>query len=126
MALIPSLAEIKDLVTVDSDEYSLRVLKVKPIIAKETKRPGIMFIIGFEDEDNAKDMLHTFYFGMPTDSKETLDMMGRMLKEFLQAIGADPDNDLDEDDLIGIQFNALVDVDELNNGQIINVIKRVV
>lgn len=140
MSMIPSLSEIPDLSPVESGEYDLRITKVKETKSKNTGRYGCMLMIEVDGEDNADTIFHTLWYGnykdYQGDDEEKNNMMWRMVKEFIAAIGLDPEEETDESDLIGTEFTADVsyndgmDTDDDGNpvrvGQPRNEILRVV
>jgi len=125
MALVPSLSDIKDLTNMDPDEYSMRILRAMPIKSQRTGRAGMMMIVAFEDEDTAKDILHSLWYPMESDEKSKADNMWRMIKEFMQSLGLNSDDELEKEDFEDLAFNALIDIGEDMNGAEINIIKRV-
>ncbi len=140
MSMIPSLSEIPDLSPVESGEYDLRITKVKETKSKNTGRYGCMMMIEVDGEDNADTIFHTIWYGnykdFQGDDEDKNNMMWRMVKEFIAALGLDPENETDESDLVGIEFTADVgysdgmDTDDDGNpirvGQPRNEILRVV
>jgi len=140
MSMIPSLSEIPDLAPVEAGEYDLRITKVKETKSKRTGRYGCMMMIEIEGEDNADTIFHTLWYGnykdYQADDEEKNNMMWRMVKDFVSAIGLDPEEETDESDLVGVEFTADVgyndgmDTDDDGNtikvGQPRNEILRVV
>lgn len=117
MAMIPSLSEIPDRKPVDSGEYDLRISKVKETQSMRTGRYGCMMIIDIDSEDNADPIFHTLWYGNYKDFKEDDEdknnLMWRMVKDFLRALGLDPEQETDDSDLVGLEFTAML---TLNDG----------
>ncbi len=110
MAIIPNLSEIPDKKPVEGGEYDLRISKVKETKSKNTGRYGCMLVIDITNEDNADSIFHTLWYGnykdYQGDDDDKSNTMWRMVKDFLRALGLDPDNETDESDLIGLEFTA--------------------
>jgi hypothetical protein len=140
MGMIPSLSEIPDQAPVEAGEYDLRFTKVKETKSKNTGRYGCMLIVEIDGEDNASTIFHTMWYGnykdFQGDDEDKSNMMWRMVKDFLTAVGLDPEAETEESDLIGLEFTADVgfsdgmDTDDDGNpvrvGQPRNEILRVV
>ena len=140
MAMIPNLADIPDKKPVDAGEYDLRITKAKETKSQRTGRYGCMLIIEIDGEDNADTIFHTLWYGnyndYQGDDEEKNLTMWRMVKDFLTALGLDPEDETDESDLVGLEFTADVgyndgmDTDDDGNpikvGQPRNEILRVV
>lgn len=110
MAMIPNLSEIPDKKPVDGGEYDLRITKVKETKSNRTGRYGCQLIINIEGEDNADTIFHTLWYGnykdYQGDDDEKNNLMWRMVKDFLRALGLDPEQETDESDLVGLEFSA--------------------
>lgn len=110
MAMIPSLSEIPDRAPVEAGEYDLRITKVKETKSNRTGRYGCMLIIEIDGEDNAETIFHTLWYGnykdYQKDDEEKNNTMWRMVKDFLRALGLDPEQETDETDLVGLEFTA--------------------
>ena len=116
MAIIPNLSEIPDHAPVEAGEYDLRITKVKETKSKRTGRYGCQLIIEIAGEDNASSIFHTLWYGnykdYQGDDEEKSNNMWRMVKDFTRSLGLDPDNEIDESDLIGLEFTADVDYND--------------
>lgn len=112
MGMIPSLAEIKDRAPVEAGEYDLRITKAKETKSNRTGRYGCMLIIDIDGEDNAETVFHTLWYGnykdYQKDDEEKNNLMWRMVKDFLRALGLDPEQETDESDLTGLEFTAML------------------
>jgi len=112
MAMIPSLSEIPDRTPVEAGEYDLRITKAKETKSNRTGRYGCMLIIEIDGEDNAETVFHTLWYGnykdYKKDDEEKNNMMWRMVKDFLRALGLDPEQETDESDLVGLEFTAML------------------
>ena len=112
MAIIPNLSEMPDKKPVEGGEYDLRISKVKETKSKNTGRYGCMLVIDITNEDNADSIFHTLWYGnykdYQGDDDDKSNTMWRMVKDFLRALGLDPDNETDESDLVGLEFTAEV------------------
>ena len=110
MAIIPNLSEIPDRAPVEAGEYDLRITKVKETKSKRTGRYGCQLIIEIAGEDNASSIFHTLWYGnykdYQGDDEEKSNNMWRMVKDFIRALGLDPENETDESDLVGLEFTA--------------------
>jgi len=110
MAMIPNLKDIPEKAPVEAGEYDLRITKVKETKSKKTGRYGCMMVIQIEGEDNANNIFHTMWYGnykdYQGDDEEKSNMMWRMVKDFIRALGLDPDEETDESDLVGLEFSA--------------------
>ncbi len=110
MAIIPNLADIPDKQPVEGGEYDLRISKAKETKSNRTGRYGCMLIIEIDGEDNADSIFHTLWYGnykdFQGDDDEKNNMMWRMVKDFIRALGLDPDDETDESDLVGVEFTA--------------------
>ena len=112
MSAIPNLAAIKDLAPVSPGEYDLRIIKAKDTNSKRTGRNGILCIVEIVDEDLADNIMHTMWFGndgkYTKDDADKSDMMWRMVKDFLEAIGLSRDGEVELDEFADINFTAEV------------------
>ena len=115
MAMIPNLKDIKDKAPVESGEYDLRITSVKEKKAG-TGRYGCMMVIEIDGEDSAKPIFHTLWYGnykdFQGDDDVKNDTMWGMVKDFLRAIGLDPEEETEDSDLIGLEFSADVSYDD--------------
>lgn len=112
MAIIPNLSDIPDKAPVEAGEYDLRITKVKETKSQRTGRYGCMLLIEIDGEDNASTIIHTLWYGNYKDYQKDDDdknnTMWRMVKDFLRALGLDPEQETDESDLVGLEFTAEV------------------
>ena len=110
MAMIPNLSDIKDKAPVEAGEYDLRISKVKETKSNRTGRYGCMLICEIDGEDNADNLFHTLWYGnykdYQGDDEDKNNTMWRMVKDFIRALGLDPDQETDESDLVGLEFSA--------------------
>jgi len=110
MAMIPNLKDIPEKAPVEAGEYDLRITKVKETKSAKTGRYGCMLVIQIEGEDNANSIFHTLWYGnykdYQSDDEDKSNMMWRMVKDFIRALGLDPDEETDESDLVGLEFSA--------------------
>ncbi len=110
MAMIPNLSDIPDKKPVEGGEYDLRIIKVKETKSQRTGRYGCMLIIEIDGEDNANNIFHTLWYGnykdYQGDDEDKNNTMWRMVKDFLTALGLDPNDETDESDLVGLEFSA--------------------
>ena len=110
MAIIPNLADIPEKKPVDGGEYDLRITKVKETKSQRTGRYGCMLVIEIDGEDNANSIFHTMWYGnykdFQSDDEDKNNMMWRMVKDFLRALGLDPDQETEDSDLVGLEFTA--------------------
>jgi len=117
MAIIPALSDIPDRKPVEAGEYDLRITKVKETKSQKTGRYGCMMIIDIESEDNASTLFHTLWYGnykdFQKDDEDKHGDMWRRVKDFLRALGLDPEQETDESDLVGLEFTANL---SLNDG----------
>jgi len=108
--VIPNLSEIPDKKPVEGGEYDLRIRTAKETKSKNTGRYGCMLIIDIDGEDNANSIFHTMWYGnykdFQGDDEEKNNLMWRMVKDFLRALGLDPEEETDEEDLVGLEFTA--------------------
>ena len=120
---IPDLSDVPELRPVEPDEYLVRVNKAMDTKANNG-RLGIQLICDIVDVDDADTLFHNMWLPMEGDDEGKVNTMNRMLKEFIVAVGLDPAA-CETEDFNGIEFNALLDVEEYE-GRKKNVIKRVV
>lgn len=122
MALIPSLSEIPDLELAEGGrEYDLRIIAAKATQSKRTGREGVMLVCKFQDEDNISNLIHTLWFGNSEqfngdDEDQSLNMW-RQVKDFVRAIGLDPDQDLEVADFKDVEFTAIVNYNDGINSE---------
>jgi len=117
MALIPSLSDIPDLEPVPGgQEYDLRIIKAQKTKSNKTGRNGVLLVVDIIDEDNAMNIMHTLWFGndgtYTSDDDDKSNMMWRMVKDFVTALGLDPNEDLEAEDFVDLQFTAIVEYDD--------------
>jgi len=110
MSMIPNLSDIPDKAPVEAGEYDLRIFKVKETKSQRTGRYGCMLVCEIDGEDNANNVFHTLWYGnfkdYQGDDEDKNNMMWRMVKDFLTALGLDPNDETDESDLVGLEFSA--------------------
>jgi len=121
MGMIPNLKEIKDRAPVEAGEYDLIITKVKEDKSKRTGRYGCQMIINIEGHNDASTIFHTLWYGnykdYQGDEEDKSNDMWRRVKDFLRALGIDPDQETDESDLVGLNFTAEL---SLNDGMSID------
>lgn len=112
MPAIPNLAAIKDLAPVEEGEYDLRIIKAQDTNSKKTGRNGILCVVEIVDEDLAKNIMHTLWFGndgkYTKDDDEKSDLMWRMVKDSLESFGLSRDGEVELDEFADISFTAYV------------------
>ena len=110
MAMIPNLSDIPDKAPVEAGEYDLRISKVKETKSARTGRYGCQLIIEIDGHDNANTIFHTLWYGnykdYQGDDKDKNNLMWRMVKDFLRALGLDPEQETEDSDLVGLEFTA--------------------
>ena len=117
MGKIPALKDIQDLTPVDGGkEYDLRIIKAQDTKSNKTGRSGTLFVIDIVDEDHALNLMHTIWYGndgtYTDDDDEKSDMMWRNCKEFIRALGMDPDEENDHEDFKDLEFTAILEYDD--------------
>ena len=117
MALIPNLSAIPDLKLAEGGrEYDLRITTAKAIDSKKTGREGVLLVCSFVDEENVQNMMHQIWFGntekYTDDDEEKSTDMWRRVKEFVRALGFNPDQDLEVEDFKNLEFTAIIDVND--------------
>ena len=69
-----------------------------------------MLVCEIDGEDAAETLFHTLWYGNYKDYTKDDDTksndMWRRVKDFLRALGLDPDQETDESDLKGLEFTA--------------------
>ncbi len=112
MPAIPNLSKIKDLAPVQPGEYDLRIIKAQNNHSDKTGRNGILMIIEIVDEDLASNIMDTMWFGndgkYTKDDEDKSDMMWRMVKDKLEALGLNRDGEVELDEFADISFTAEV------------------
>lgn len=122
---IPSLSDIPDLGPVEEGEYELRIKKGKDTISGKTNRPGIMLSIEVVEEPLAETIFETLWFPMEGDDPDKAQTMWRMIKEFMTNLGMDTSVENGPEDFTGIEFRALLGLEDDQNDRPVNVIKRI-
>lgn len=125
MSLLPDTSAIPELAPVADGEYDLRIMRAKETESKRTGRKGIMLIIDIIGEDNADDIIHTLWLPMEADDDDKRKIMLRMIKEFVLALGLPEDGSVELDDFIGVDFTAILELEDSEYGRRNN-IKRIV
>lgn len=121
--IIPNLSEVRDLEPVPGGkERELRIIRAVETTSKTTGRNGVLFVIDIVDEDNATDIMHTVWFGnnpafgkykaFTGDDESKSNDMWRRVKDFIRAIGLDPDEEIDNEDFVDLEFRAIVELEE--------------
>lgn len=108
---IKSLSDIPDLAPVEPGEYDLYIRQVKDTVSKKTGRKGIMFIIDIQGVDNALSIVHSIWPPNEADDEDKAETMWRMIKEFITALGLDPNEENENSDFEGLNFTAMVTFD---------------
>lgn len=122
---IPDLSDVPELSPVPADEeYDLRIIKAQDVTSDNTGRSGIMLIAEIKDVENAENIFHRIWLPMEGDDEAKQMVMWRMIKEFMTALGLDPSG-AETEDFQGLEFSAIIGVEDDNNGRPRNFIKRV-
>ena len=119
---IPDLSNIPDLKPVEPGEYDIRVKKASDTTSNGRK--GIMLVCDIVDVNDADTLFHTIWMPKETEDEGKQNIMYRMVKDFIVAVGLDPSN-VATQDFEGLEFSAFLDIDEYE-GREKNVIKRIV
>jgi len=110
MSLIPNLSEIPDLAPVTPGEYDLRVIKAQASHSDKTGRNGVLLICDIIGEDEASNLMHTLWFGndgqYKKDDEDKSNLMWRMVKDFLRAVGLSEDGEIELADFDGLEFTC--------------------
>lgn len=123
---IPDLSDIPEQAPVaEGVEYDLRITKVKDVVSNKTGREGIMLICEVIGEENAESVFERLWLPMDGDDETKARTMWRMVKEFLISIGA-PTDGLDASELEGIEFSAILGIENDDKGRPRNFIQRVI
>lgn len=124
MSLIPDLSEIPDLSPIlptSSDtkscgEHDIRVIKAQGTSSKKNGRNGILLVCDIIGEDEASNLMHTLWFGnfgdYNKDDEDKSNLMWRMVKDFLRAVGLSEDGNLEAEDFEGLEFSAELEYDD--------------
>lgn len=116
MSLIPNLSDIPELAPVEEGEYDLRVIKAKATSSNNTGRNGVLLVCEIVGEDTAENLMHTIWFGndgkYTNDDEDKSNKMWRMVKDFLRAVGLDESGDIELDDFNGLEFSALLTIND--------------
>lgn len=123
---IPDLSTIPDQGPVAEGEYSLKITKAKDNKSDRTGREGLLFVVNVQGEPEAESIFHTLWFPFEHEDADKQQTMWRMVKEFIEAIGMDSSAEPEAQDFQGVEFEALLGLEEDNNGRPRNVIKRVI
>lgn len=123
---IPSLSEIPEQAPVEEGEYRLKITKAKEAKSGNTGREGLMLICSVTDEENAEPIFHRLWFPFEHEEKEKQTTMWRMVKEFMEAIGLDSSAGAGPEDFQGVEFDAMIGLEQDDNGRWRNSIIRVV
>lgn len=122
---LPDLSDIPEMTFVDEGVTTrVEIVKAKDIKSTKTGREAIMLVCEFPDIDNANTMFHNMWMPMASDDAGKKATMLSMIKEFITAIGLDPE-DSETEDFVGLSFDALIGQDEYQ-GQIKNIIRKVI
>lgn len=106
--LIPDLTDIPELTAVEEGEYDLRVIKATEKSSKRTGRPAIGLLCEIVGEDNAENVFHDIWLPMESDDENKTQIMWRMVKEFLVALGLPVDGISDLSVFEDLEFSALL------------------
>jgi len=78
---------------------------------------NLVIQVFIDGQDNASTIFHTLWYGnykdYQGDDADKNNLMWRMVKDFLRALGLDPDQETDESDLLNLEFTAEL---SLNDG----------
>ena len=124
MSLFGNLSDIPESGPVEPGEYDLRIVQAKEQ-SYNSGAKAILLICEVLDNDNADDIFHKLWLPTDTDTEKKAATKLRMIKEFLDAIGLNPDDVQDPGDFVGIEFTAKLKIDEYE-GQRRNEVERVV
>ena len=121
MSLIPNLSDIPDLAPVNPGEYDLRVIKAQTCHSDRTGRNGVLLVCDIIGEDEALNLMHTLWFGndgqYKDDDEDKSNLMWRMIKDFLRAVGLSEDGELNVDDFDGLEFSAELTYNDGTNNE---------
>lgn len=122
---IPNLSDIPEQKPVPEGEYRLRIVKATEIKSERTGRSGIQFICRVLDDEDAQPVFHSLWLPFDSEDDEKRKTMWRMVKEFMDAIGVDSSSEPELQDFVGVEFDALLKIDEYE-GRVRNEIARVI
>ena len=127
--MIPNLSHIKDKSVIKLESPQEMDLIITKMIMKKCNsgRPAALFIIAMDGEPEAQEIMHQVNFGnygdFQEDDESTNETMWRMLKEFIRALGLDPEEEHPVEDFVDLEFVGMVGYDsgevEDDNGRMV-------
>jgi len=118
------LGDVPDQEPVPAGEYTLRVANAELRNSEKTGGQYLYVLCEIEGEPNAFPVSHVLMFPSVQDDEVTKNNRLRRIKKFIAAIGLDPTQPFEVEDLIGQTFNAILDVEESDDYGTKNRIKR--
>lgn len=120
-----NLAEREEMTTLPSGEYEFQVAHVEPLDTG-TKKARISLRCEPIGEGAVYDIYHVIWLPNPEDTDKQKNIKLNTIASFMERIGLSPDvSKIDLEEWVGCTFFALVDEEELDDGRIVNRIKRV-
>ena len=127
--MIPNLSHIKDKKVIKLESPQEMDLIITKMVMKKCSsgRTGALFIISIDGEPEVKEIMHQVNFGnygdYQKDDETTNETMWRMLKEFIRALGLDPEEEHPAEDFTDLEFVGMVGYDsgevEDDNGKLV-------
>lgn len=123
--VIPDLSSVPDLTLVSENEYTLRVISVKPIASEKTGRQGMQLVCKIEGVENAENVFLNYWFPMSGDNSDKAMTMMRIMKQDLQKMGMDVTQEFDAELLKNVTFQAYLVIEEYE-GRESNKVKKII
>ena len=125
MSLIDlNLGDVPDQEPVPEGQYTLRIANAEVRTSGKTGGQYLYVLNEIEGEPNALPISKTFMFPTAQDDEATVMTRNRRLKRFLEAVGLDPTQPFEPQDLIGQTYSAFLGVEETDEYGTRNYIKR--
>ena len=105
---IPDLSEIPDLEAAAEGEYNLKIVSSRSAKA-DNGREGYKFVVHNQDGNNYIPIFESIWFPLESEDEAKTQMMWRMVKEFVTALGLPP-GDIGPEEFMGIEFSAMLGV----------------
>jgi len=120
------LDDVPDLSAVPEGEYRLRVEQAEVRTSQNTGGDYIYLSFGIVDEPDSFNVSHVLMLPTDKDDDKTRSSRLRRIKQFVEAVGLDPAQPFEVEDLIGLECFAILREEEDEEYGVRNRIRRFV
>ncbi len=105
MSIIPNLKDIPEIGPVPAGEYDLRINSIKET-TYDSGAKALMMFIDITDEKNTENVIHKLWLPTSLDDEAKTAGKWRRVKEFMEKLGMETDDETEYDEFVGITFTG--------------------